>query len=108
MEQNVVFTQNGMESIQKANESSTVITASNGELAQQIHEIDKATEFIRKKSSEVAENMKKISNITQKNCNAVEEVSAATQENSAGTESLAKIVEQIKVLSGKLNKVVQG
>lgn len=108
MEQNVVFTQNGMESIQKANESSTVITASNGELAQQIHEIDKATEFIRKKSSEVAENMKKISNNTQKNCNAVEEVSAATQENSAGTESLAKIVEQIKVLSGKLNKVVQG
>ena len=108
MEQNVVFTQNGMESIQKADESSAVITASNGELAQQIHEIDKAAEFIRKKSSEVAENMKKISSNTQQNCSAVEQVSAATQENSAGTESLAEIVEQIKVLSEQLNKVVQG
>ena len=108
MEQNVIFTQNGMDSIRKANESSTVITASNGELAQQIHEIDKAAEIIRKKSSEVADNMKKISSNTQQNCNAVEQVSAATQENSAGAESLAEIVEQIKVLSEKLNQVVQG
>ena len=108
MEQNVIFTQNGMDSIRKANESSTVITASNGELAQQIHEIDKAAEIIREKSSEVADNMKKISNNTQQNCSAVEQVSAATQENSAGAESLAEIVEQIKVLSEKLNQVVQG
>ena len=108
MEQNVIFTQNGMDSIRKANESSTVITASNGELAQQIHEIDKAAEIIREKSSEVADNMKKISNNTQQNCGAVEQVSAATQENSAGAESLAEIVEQIKVLSEKLNQVVQG
>lgn len=108
MEQNVIFTQNGMDSIRKANESSTVITASNGELAQQIHEIDKAAEIIREKSSEVADNMKKISNNTQQNCSAVEQVSAATQENSAGAESLAEIVEQTKVLSEKLNQVVQG
>lgn len=108
MEQNVIFTQNGMDSIRKANESSTVITASNGELAQQIHEIDKAAEIIREKSSEVADNMKMISNNTQQNCSAVEQVSAATQENSAGAESLAEIVEQIKVLSEKLNQVVQG
>lgn len=108
MEQNVIFTQNGMDSIRKANESSTVITASNGELAQQIHEIDKAAEIIREKSSEVVDNMKKISNNTQQNCGAVEQVSAATQENSAGAESLAEIVEQIKVLSEKLNQVVQG
>lgn len=107
MEQNVLYTQNGMASIQKANESSAIITSSNGELAQQIYEIDKAAEIIREKSGEVSDNMKKISNNTQQNCNAVEHVSAATQENSAGTESLADIVEQIKGLSGQLNKVVR-
>lgn len=108
MEQNVVYTQKGMESIQGANESATLITASNEELIGQIHEIDKVAEEIREKSGEVAENMKQISNNTQQNCNAVEHVSAATQENSAGTESLAEIVEQIKGISEQLNKVVQG
>ena len=108
MEQNALYTQNGMESIQKANESSAIITASNGELAQQIYEIDKTAEVIREKSGEVSDGMKRISNNTQQNCNAVEHVTAATQENSAGTESLAEIVEQIKGLSEQLNKVVLG
>ena len=108
MEQNALYTQKGMESIQKANESATIITSSNEELDGQIHEIDKAAEIIRGKSGEVADNMKQISNNTQLNCNAVEQVSAATQENSAGTESLAEIVEKIKGLSEELNRVVQG
>ncbi|MBQ6887307.1 MAG: hypothetical protein IJN54_07330 [Lachnospiraceae bacterium] len=108
MEQNAIYTQNGMESIQKANESATLITSSNEELAGQIHEIDKVAWSIREKSGEVADNMRQISNNTQQNCNAVEQVSAATQENSAGAESLAEIVEQIKGLSAQLNKVVQG
>lgn len=108
MEQNAVNTKNGMESIQKANESATLITASNEELTEQVHAIDKVAEVIREKSGEVADNMRQISNNTQENCNAVEQVSAATQENSAGAESLAEIVEQIKELSDKLNKVVQG
>lgn len=107
MEKNVLSTQNGMESIQKANESSALITSSNKELAEQIHAIDKAAEIIREKSGEVADNMKQISNNTQQNCNAVEQVSAATQENTAGTASLAEIVEQIKELSEQLNRVVQ-
>ena len=108
MEQNALYTKNGMESIQKANESATIITASNEELLEQIHEIDHVADTIRKKSGEVADNMKQISNNTQQNCNAVEHVSASSQENSAGTESLANIVEQIKGLSEQLNKVVQG
>ena len=108
MEQNVHCTQEGMESIEKANQSSTLITSSNEELVEQIHAIDKAAEIIRKKSSEVSDSMKQISNNTQQNCEAVEQVTAATQENSAGTESLAEIVEQIKELSAQLNKVVQG
>ncbi len=108
MEENAIYTQKGMESIEKANESANIITASNEELDGQIHEIDKAAEIIREKSDEVAENMKQISNNTQLNCNAVEQVSAATQENSAGTESLVEIVEKIKGLSEQLNKVVQG
>lgn len=107
MDENVRCTENGMESIQKANESSVLITSSNEELAKQIHAIDKAAEVIREKSEAVADGMKIISDNTQQNCNAVEHVSAASQENSAGTESLAEIVEQIKVLSEQLNKVVQ-
>lgn len=107
MEQNVFFTENGMESIQKANESSMLITSSNKELGQQIHAIDTAAEVIREKSGEVSDSMKQISNNTQHNCNAVEHVTAATQENSAGTESLAEIVQKIKGLSEMLNKVVQ-
>lgn len=107
MEQNAIYTQKGMESIQKANESATIITSSNKELTEQIHEIDKVAEIIRIKSGEVADNMKQISNNTQENCNAVEQVSAATQENTAGTESLAEIVEQIKGLSEQLNQMVK-
>lgn len=108
MEKNVVFTQNGMESIQKANESTALITSSNEELAEQIHAIDRTAESIQEKSGEVSVSMGQISNNAQQNCSAVEHVSAATQENSAGTESLAEIVEHIKELSEQLNKVVQG
>ena len=108
MEKNVLFTQNGMDSIQKANESSTLITSSNEELSQQIHAIDQTAAIIREKSGEVSARMKQISNNTQQNCSAVEHVSSATQENSAGTESLAQIVEQIRELSERLNEVVQG
>lgn len=107
MEQNAINTQNGMESIKKVNQSTGIITTSNAELAEQIHEIDKVAEILRVKSGEVAESMKKISHNTQENCSAVEHVTAASQENSAGTESLVNIVEQIKGLSETLNKVVQ-
>lgn len=104
MEQNVIYTQKGMESIQKADESARNITVSSEELAGQIHEIDMVAEVIRKKSGEAAGNMKKISDNTQKNCDAVQEVSAATEENMAGTESLVEIVERIKGLSESLSQ----
>lgn len=107
MEENASHAQNGMESIQRANESAALITSSNEELTQQIHEIDKAAEVIRTNSNEVSEHMKQVSDTTQKNCTAVEQVSAATEENSAGTESLAEIVKQIKILSDRLNQEVQ-
>ena len=106
MEQNVVFTQTGMESIQKANESTVLITSSNEEMVGQIRAIDEAAEVIKVKSNEVLNGMKHINSNTQKNYHAVEQVTAATQENSAGTASLAEIVEQIKQLSEKLNEVV--
>lgn len=108
MGENAKNAEAGMASIRLANESATLITSSNEELVDQIHEIDKAAEIIREKSNEVADRMQQISSNTQANCTAVEQVSAATQENSAGTESLANIVEQIKLLSEQLNKVVQG
>lgn len=107
MEQNVIFTQTGMDSIQKANESSVLITSSNEEMVGQIHAIDEVAEVIKSKSGEILDGMKQISSNTQENCHAVELVTAATQENSAGTESLAEIVEQIKGLSEKLNAIVE-
>ena len=107
MEQNAILTQNGMSSIQKANESSTLITSSNEELATQIHAIDETAEIIKEKSGEVSDSMRLIRDNTQQNCNAVEHVNAATQENSAGTESLADIAEVIKGLSEQLNQMVQ-
>lgn len=108
MEGNVTYTEKGMESLEKANESANIISISNEELNGQIHEIDKAAEIIRKKSGEVADNMKQISANTQLNCNAVEQVSAVTQENTAETESLAEMVDKVKNLSEQLNRVVQG
>lgn len=108
MEENVLFTENGMESIRKANESTTLITASNEELEKQIHSIDEVAEMIRSNSDEVADSMKQINDNTQQNCSAVQQVTASTQENTASTESLADIVEQIRIMSEKLNSVVKG
>lgn len=108
MEENVLFTENGMESIRKANESATLITVSNEELEKQIHSIDEVASTIKKNSDEVADSMKQINDNTQQNCSAVQQVTASTQENTASTESLAEIVEQIRMLSEKLNYVVNG
>lgn len=107
MEQNAIYTQNGMESIRKANESATTITVSNGELVKQIYEIDKMAEMIREKSGEVADAMKKISYNTQQNCTAVEQISAATQENCAGMSSLSGFVEHIKENVEQLNVLIR-
>jgi len=107
MEHNVTYTQNGMDSIRKANESANTITSSNMELAKQIHEIDKMAELIKERSSEVANAMNTISHNTQQNCEAVEQISAATQENNAGMVSLSGFVENIKENIERLNELVQ-
>ncbi len=107
MEQNVKYTQNGMESIRKANESATTVTASNKKLAEQIREIDSMAEVIREKSERVTEAMEKISDNTKQNCSAVEEITAATQENCAGMSSLSGFVEHIKENTEQLNALVQ-
>lgn len=106
MEKNSLYAQKGSESIQKANESATLITSSNEELAGKIHAIDNTAKIIREKSGELSESMKQINDNTQQNCNAVEHVSAATQENTAGTEGLAEIVRQINDLSEQLKMVM--
>lgn len=107
MEKNVALTQDGMDSIGKANESAAFITASNEEMVEQILAIDRAAEIIKEKSNGASESMQQISNNTQNNYSAVEHVTAATQENSAGTENLVEIVEQIKSLSERLRQMVQ-
>ncbi len=106
MEQNALLTQAGMESIQKANESATLITTSNEEIIKQIYEIEKAAMVIKEKSDEVSDNMKQISDNTQNNYASVEHMTAATQENSASTENLAELVERVKELSKELKQVI--
>lgn len=106
MEKNVLFTKTGMENIEKANASTALITSSNAELIEQIHAIDKTAEVIQKKSSEIAEGMKQISNNTQKNCLAIEQVTTASRKNSEGTESLSQMVVQVRAHSEQLNRVV--
>jgi len=108
MERNAELTQHGLESIRRANESTTLITQSNQEMLEQILAIDTAAESIKVHSGEIADNMKQVSDNTQQNSDAVGHVSAASQENRAGAESLAEIVEQIRELSERLNQVVQG
>lgn len=108
MEKSVQFTQIGMDNIEKANESSSLITSSNAELIEQIRAIAKAAEGIQKNSEEIAFGMNQISNNTQQNANAIEQMTAATEENTVGTESLANLVIQVKELSEQLNKVVHG
>jgi len=98
---------NGMESIRKANESATTVTASNRKLADQIREIDSMAGMIREKSAEVADAMEKVSQNAQQNCTAVEQISAATQENSAGMSSLTGFVEHIRENTEQLNALVQ-
>ena len=83
------------------------MTDSNRKLAGQIREIDDMAELIREKSTQVAEDMEKISYNTKKNCSAVEQISAATQENCAGMTSLADFVEHIKENTEQLNALVQ-
>lgn len=107
MEQNATYTQSGMESIRKANESANTVATSNGELVKQIQEIERMAQKIRGRSGSVAEAMEKISHNTQQNCTTVEQISGATEENSAGMESLSEFVENIRESMEKLNALVQ-
>lgn len=106
MEKNETYAKKGSENIQKANESSEQITLFNEELAGKIHDIDSNATVIRKRSGEISDNMKQMSETVLKNCDAVEHVSADTQENTAGTERLTEIVGQIKELSEQLKQVI--
>lgn len=106
MEKNELYAQKGTEMIQKANESSTLITSYNEELAGKIHDIDNTANIIMGRSGEISDSMKQISGNTQQNCDAARNVSSDTQENTAGTERLVEIVEQIKELSEQLNNVI--
>lgn len=106
MDKNEMSARKGTETIQKVNESSSMITSYNEELVGKIHDIDHTAKVIQEKSEEISESMKQISRNTQQNCDALEHVSADTQENTAGTEQLVQIVGQIKTLSEKLKEVV--
>lgn len=96
----------GTENIEKANESSTLITSYNEELVGKIHDIDSTANIIRQRSGEISDSMERISSNTQQNYDAVCHVSSDTQKNTAGTQRLAEIVGQIKELSEELNKVI--
>ncbi len=107
MEKSVSATQSGMHNIDKANASTKIITSSNAELVEQIHAIDRTADEIRKRTEDVAGGMQQISQNTHHNVSAIEQVTSASQENTVGTESLARMVVQVKQLSEQLQAVVQ-
>lgn len=106
MEKNEAYARKGTENIRKANETSTLITSYNEELAGKIHDIDNTAQVIRERSGEISGSMKQVRNNTQQNCDAALHVSSDTQENTAGTERLVEIVGQIRELSEQLKKEI--
>ena len=107
MEVNTGLTQSGLDNINKANDSTTMVSASNEEMVEQILSIKDAAEVIAQKSNLIADNMKQIRDNTQQNCGAVEQVTSASRANSEAATSLVGIVKQIEELSEQLSKVVQ-
>ena len=101
MEQSVNLTEAGMASIREVGNSTAVITTSNGQMADQIIEMDKTVENIRNQSDEVARAMEQININTQGNYSAIEHVTSATQENTAGVEEIERMVERITDLAHK-------
>lgn len=102
MEQSTQLTQTGMQSIQEAGSSASVITQANQEMAGQITEMERTADSIRGRSEEVAKSMEQVNTNTQSNFTAIEHVAAATQENAAGVEEVENLVEQIKQLAEEL------
>ena len=99
MEQSVRLTETGMCSIQKAGDSTAMITGANEQMTRQIMEMDKTVENIRIHSSEVASSMEQVNVNTQSNYKAIEHVTAATQENSAGAQAIEDMVVRIRTLA---------
>ena len=90
-----------MESIREVGNSTAVITSSNNQMSDQILEMDKTVEVIRKQSAEVANGMNQVNESTKNNYGAIEHVAAATQENCAGVEAIEEMVERIKTIADK-------
>ena len=101
MEQSVTLTERGMESIREVGNSTAVITSSNNQMSDQILEMDKTVEVIRKQSAEVANGMNQVNESTKNNYGAIEHVAAATQENCAGVEAIEEMVVRIKTIADK-------
>lgn len=99
MEQSAALTKVGMESIREVGTSTAAITSSNSRMSEQIMEMDRTVENIRKQSDQMARGMEQVNVSTRNNFQAIEQVAAATQENSAGVEEIEGMVERIKELA---------
>ena len=107
MDEEVTLTKNGLLQIEEAKESAENITKSNLNMSEKIHEIDKISKQVLRDGTEVAKNMVLVSDNTNKNCVAVEHVTAATQESSASIENMSELVERVRNLSEQLQQVSQ-
>lgn len=108
MEESASLTQIGMQAIKEAGSSSSIITTSNTEMSDQIVSMEEIVKTVMTHSSKVAQNMNTVSKNTQKNYNAIHDVTTATQENCAGIASISMMVDQIRDLAAKLSEVVDG
>ncbi|MGN0401768.1 MAG: methyl-accepting chemotaxis protein [Acetatifactor sp.] len=97
-------TQQGLGNINRAAESTGVITASNQKMSQEIKRIAQISKEILKHEQMVAQAMESVRENTSQNLVSVEHVMEVTGENSRGTEKLVDMVEDIRRVSDMLNE----
>lgn len=103
MEKSVELTVEGKENIESVQETSEIMFKSNQQIAAEIANMSDIADNASMNGKETSKNINDISGNVEKNCNAVESMTAATQENTAEMGTLFDMVEKIKDLAQELN-----
>lgn len=95
-------TEQGLQYVNHAEESTTIITASNAKMTEQIMKLDQISKEILNSERMVAEAMETVRENTNQNLVSIEHVMNVTNESSHGTEGLVGLVDDIHEISDKL------
>ena len=97
-------TAQGLSNINRAAESTGVITASNRKMSEEIKRVAMISKEILKHEQMVTQAMESVRENTGRNLISVEHVMDVTGENSRGTQKLVDMVEDIRKVSDLLNE----